>query len=167
MLCGKLNYKELEIYQLAHDFTLHIYAVCTLLPAHELNNLTSQLRRAATCLPLNIAEGSGSASYRALFNYLIFCYRSCLETEAALRLCKDLGYISAEQHQVTHAKMDLFIRKLYRYMQYVETKTDRRGQGPFYGQGRQGITADMARRECAGTEAGTNTVQELRSSYGP
>ncbi len=45
-----------------------------------------------------------------------------METEAALVLAKDLGYISQEQHEKHNEKLDLFIRKLYKYMQYLESK---------------------------------------------
>lgn len=117
-----VDYKKLEVYQLAHDFVLSTYELVKFFPAFEANNLTSQLRRAATCLPLNIAEGSGARSYKIFLNYLIFCYRSCLETEAALILAKDLKYITQEQHDLHHDKLDKFIRKLYRYMQWLEGK---------------------------------------------
>jgi len=117
-----IDYKKLDIYYLAHDFVLSIYELVKLFPNYEDNNLISQLRRAATCLPLNIAEGSGARSNKIFLNYLIFCYRSCLECEAALKLAKDLNYVSVEQHKIYHERLDLFIRKLYRYMQYLESK---------------------------------------------
>ena len=117
-----INYRNLDIYHLAHDFVILTYKLVRFFPAFEENNLTSQLRRAATCLPLNIAEGSGARSNKIFLNYCIFCYRSCLETEAALALALDLKYITKEQHESHHEKLDLFIRKLYRYMQYLEGK---------------------------------------------
>ncbi len=120
------NYKKLEIYHLAHKFLLDIYQLCKAFPQSEDANLTSQLRRAATCLPLNIAEGSGARSNKIFLNYLIFCYRSCLETEACLAIAMDLNYITLEQHNQYHEKLDKFIRKLYRYMQYLEGKIGNR-----------------------------------------
>ncbi|HLC32741.1 MAG TPA: four helix bundle protein [Candidatus Nanoarchaeia archaeon] len=115
-----INYPNLEIYHLAHQFVLETYKLVQLFPSFEDNNLTSQLRRAATCLPLNIAEGSGARSNKIFLNYCIFCYRSCLETQAALALARDLNYITKEQHDSHAAKLDTFIRKLYKYMQYLE-----------------------------------------------
>jgi four helix bundle protein len=117
-----VNYKKLEIYGVAHDFVLSTYELVKSFPAYEDNNLTSQLRRAATCLPLNIAEGSGARSYKIFLNYLIFCYRSCLECEAALLLAKDLRYVSIEQHDSHHEKLDKFIRMLYGYMKWLESR---------------------------------------------
>ena len=149
MLCGKINYKSLEIYTLAHEFVLHVYKICSSFPVEESNNLTSQLRRAATCLPLNIAEGSGAGSFRIFLNYLIFCYRSCLETEAALKLCRDLGYITEVQHKDIFEKVDMFIRKLYKYMQYLEEKAGNRkwDRSAYYRQQREEVAANVQQRE--------------------
>lgn len=96
-MISKRNFRKLELYNLAHQLVLDTYALVKDFPENENNNLTSQFRRAATCLPLNIAEGSGAGSDRIYLNYLVFCYRSCLETEACLRLAVDLKYISKER----------------------------------------------------------------------
>jgi len=121
-----IDYRSLEIYHAAHQFVLDTYALVKSFPQHEDNNITSQLRRAATCLPLNIAEGSGARSNKIFLNYLIFCYRSCLETQAALNLARDLKYVTDEQHAIHYQKLDSFIRRLYRYMQYLEGKIGNR-----------------------------------------
>jgi len=121
-----VNYRNLEIYKLAHQFVLDTYVLLENFPEFEGNNLASQLRRAATCLPLNIAEGSGAKSNKIFLNYLIFCYRSCLETEAALKLAFDLKYINKRIYEAHFEKLDHFIRKLYRFMQYLESQTGTR-----------------------------------------
>lgn len=126
MLAGKINYKKLEIYELSHQFVLHIYKICSSFPVYESNNITSQLRRASTCLPLNISEGSGAGSFKVFLNYLTFCYRSSLEVESILRLCRDLNYVNEVSHKETIELLDKFIRKLYRYMQYLEEKIGER-----------------------------------------
>lgn len=120
------NFRELEIYHLAHKFVLDIYELAKDFPKSEDNNLTSQLVRAATCLPLNIAEGSGANSNKVFLNFLVFCYRSSLEVEACLRLGKDLGYINNNKFDIYFEKLDKFVRKLYRYMQYLDEITGNR-----------------------------------------
>ena len=89
-------------------------------------NLVSQLRRAATSIPLNVAEGSGCISFRSFLNFVCFAYRSALEIDAALKLCKDLGYIDDKQHDAVHDKFDGLVRQLYGYMKYLERKADER-----------------------------------------
>jgi four helix bundle protein len=144
-----IDYKKLDIYHLAHEFVLSTYELVKRFPQFEDNNLTSQLRRAATCLPLNIAEGAGARSNKIFLNYLIFCYRSCLETEAALQLAKDLKYINEEEYTLHHAKLDLFIRKLYRYMQYLESKIGNRKEDKtmWYRHEKWKMAQDMEKRE--------------------
>lgn len=142
------NFRDLEIYTLAHQLVLDIYDLVKGFPKSEDNNLTSQLRRAATCLPLNIAEGSGANSDKIFLNFLIFCYRSCLECEACLRLSKDLGYIDEQKFGVYFEKLDRFIRKLYKFMQFLEDNTGnrKRDRSNFYRQNKHYVDAAMKQR---------------------
>ncbi len=126
MLCGKLNHNKLEIYELAHQFVLQTYDVCASFPQDESNNITSQIKRAAVSLPLNIAEATGCMSFRSCLNFLTFSYRSCMELQAALRLCNDLKYLAPEQYQKICEQLDKLIRKLYKYMAYISAQADKR-----------------------------------------
>lgn len=56
------DHRQLDIWQRAMDYAVRIYEFSTHLPADERYNLVSQLRRAATSVPLNIAEGCGCAT---------------------------------------------------------------------------------------------------------
>lgn len=144
-----VNYKKLELYWLAHEFVISTYDIINNFPKYEDDNLSSQLRRAATCLPLNIAEGSGSRSYKIFLNYLIFCYRSCLECEAALALSRDLNHISKEQHNIHHEKLERFIRTLYGYMKWIESKIGERKEdkGMWYRHEQWKMKQDVKKRE--------------------
>ncbi len=51
------DYKELKVWQKAHNLTLKIYKATEIFPKSELFNLVSQLRRAGSSIPCNIAEG--------------------------------------------------------------------------------------------------------------
>jgi four helix bundle protein len=129
MLCGKLDHHKLEIYEIAHQFVLHVYKnVCASFPNDEANNLTSQIKRAAVSLPLNIAEATGCMSFRACLNFLSFSFRSCKELEAALRLCRDLGYVNDSQYLDldTCERLDRLVRKLFKYMEYISAQADKR-----------------------------------------
>ena len=85
-----VEFKNLEVWRLAYNFTLKIYKVVEPFPAYEDGNIKSQLRRAATSLPLNISEGSGANSAKMFMTYLIFAYRSTKELETLLLLSKNL-----------------------------------------------------------------------------
>jgi four helix bundle protein len=146
------NFKDLEIYHLAHQFVIDTYDLIKDFPEFEANNLASQFRRAATCLPLNIAEGSGANSNKIFLNFLVFCYRSCLETEACLRLAHDLKYISKKEFEEHFEKLDKFIRKLYKYMQYLEKQCGdrKRDKSYFYRQNKYYLNNRMEKREDIG-----------------
>ena len=56
------NYKDLKVWEKAHSFTLQVYEVTKAFPNYELYSLTNQLRRSASSIPANIAEGCGKNS---------------------------------------------------------------------------------------------------------
>jgi len=84
------DYHQLEIWNRAMDYAVAMYEFVATLPAEEKYNLASQLRRAATSAPLNIAEGCGSATNTEFGRFLGFAYRSLKEVVTALELCQRL-----------------------------------------------------------------------------
>jgi len=72
------------------DYTVSIYRLSTHLPLDERFNLTSQLRRAATSVPLNIAEGAGCLTDADFARFLSYAYRSLKEVTTCLELCERL-----------------------------------------------------------------------------
>lgn len=64
------NYKELKVWERAHQFTLMIYDVSKQFSKDEVYGLTSQIRRAASSIPANIAEGCGKNTSIAFAKYL-------------------------------------------------------------------------------------------------
>ena len=51
------TFRDLIVWQKAHQFVLAIYKYTALFPKEEKYGLTSQFRRAAISIPANIAEG--------------------------------------------------------------------------------------------------------------
>ena len=84
------DYHQLDIWKRAMDCAVRVYEFAASLPAEEKYNLASQLRRAATSVPLNIAEGCGSASNTEFGRFLSYAYRSLKEVVTALELCQRL-----------------------------------------------------------------------------
>jgi four helix bundle protein len=64
------NYKGLKVWEKAHQFTLAVYEVSKNFPKEELYGITNQLRRAASSIPSNIAEGCGKNTNADLANFL-------------------------------------------------------------------------------------------------
>ena len=89
----KFNFENLRVYQDALDFSKQVYKVCRRFPKDELFGLTSQLRRAASSIPLNIAEGSGLTKTE-FKNFLRRARGSVCECVTILHLALDNCYIT-------------------------------------------------------------------------
>lgn len=90
------NYKELKVWEKAHAFTLSVYGLTKKFPKEEMYGLTNQLRRAASSIPANIAEGCGRKTSADFAHFLNIALGSANEAEYFLILSKDLSYLSTE-----------------------------------------------------------------------
>lgn len=113
------NFRQLTVWQKAHQFTLAAYQASTCFPKEEIYGLTSQLRRAAISIPANIAEGYGRGGDGELGHFLRIASGSANEVEYHLLLAHDLGYLEEDlyqqlEHDVIELKRMLvgFINKL-------------------------------------------------------
>ena len=52
------DFKDLQVWQKAHELTLAVYHVSRRFPKEELYGLTAQMRRAAASMGANVAEGA-------------------------------------------------------------------------------------------------------------
>jgi four helix bundle protein len=87
------KFERLEVWQLALDYTDLAYEIAERLPRAEEYNLKSQIRRAATSVALNIAEGSTGQSDAEQARFLGLAVRSLVETVACLHLIKRRRYL--------------------------------------------------------------------------
>jgi len=87
------NYRQLKVWQRSLAFTLRIYReTAEHFPVDERFGLISQIRRAASSIPMNIAEGSGNSSNREFCRYLEMARRSGYEVMTAIDIARGLGY---------------------------------------------------------------------------
>lgn len=86
------NFERLEVWNLALAYTDVTYDIVSQLPGEERYNLASQLRRAATGVALNIAEGSTSQSRKEHSRFLGMAIRSLVETVACQHLIRRRKY---------------------------------------------------------------------------
>jgi len=93
------NYKDLKVWEKAHLFTLNVYEETKTFPKEEMYSLTNQLRRAASSVPANIAEGCGKNGNIGLAHFLNIALGSSNEAEYFLILSKDLNYLKEEKFQ--------------------------------------------------------------------
>lgn len=89
-------YKDLIAWQKAYKFTLNIYKITKNFPKEELFGITSQMRRAVSSIPANIAEGSMRQSSKEFQQFIRIARGSMAEMEVWMKLSHDLKYISAD-----------------------------------------------------------------------
>jgi four helix bundle protein len=93
------DYHQLEIWQRSMAYAVEIYRFSGQFPDTERYNLTAQLRKAATSVPLNIAEGSGCPTNGEFARFVSYAYRSLKEVITCLELSQQL-YPSLPMHNL-------------------------------------------------------------------
>ena len=89
------DYRALQVWQRSHKLTLTVYALTKRFPKEELFGLVSQLRRACSSIPANLAEGCGRDGDAELKRFLNIALGSACELDYFVLLATDLGYIAA------------------------------------------------------------------------
>ncbi len=94
----KINsFQDLNIWQEGHNLALEIYKLTENFPKKEEYGLVSQIRRAASSVPANIAEGMGRKTTKELLTFTYNARGSLSEVINHLILSKDLGYIDDKE----------------------------------------------------------------------
>jgi four helix bundle protein len=87
------DFRALQVWQKAHQLTLSVYKATSEFPGDERFGLTSQIRRAASSIPSNIAEGCGRGSESELSHFMQIAMGSSSELEYQILLAKDLEFV--------------------------------------------------------------------------
>ncbi|MFT5633494.1 MAG: four helix bundle protein [Rubritalea sp.] len=90
------TYKELKVWQNAHELVMHVYELTKQFPKDELFGLTSQLTRAAVSIPSNIAEGFGRWGSNDKARFYNYAEGSLNEIDYQLFLAQELGYAKTD-----------------------------------------------------------------------
>jgi four helix bundle protein len=101
-----VTYMDLDVWNLAHEFVLEIYKITRNYPDVEKFGLTNQLRRAASSIPANIAEGNGKQTTRLYVQSLYISKGELNEARYFLLLSKDLNYLMKEKYIELKMKLD-------------------------------------------------------------
>jgi four helix bundle protein len=86
------------------DFVIDVYAATRTLPTDERYGLSAQLKRAASSIPSNIAEGAGRETRRERRRFLLNARGSLCEVATQVEICKRLGYLAGPELQHLEAK---------------------------------------------------------------
>jgi four helix bundle protein len=93
------NPKNLSFWPEVTQFIVRIYRLAGTLPRQELYNLTSQIKRAAVSIRLNIVEGAACDCPAEFARYLEIAYRSLREVLTCVELAAELQFVKADAIQ--------------------------------------------------------------------
>jgi four helix bundle protein len=87
------DFRNLEVWKKAHQLTLEAYRITENFPRAETFALSSQIRRAASSIPTNLAEGCGRTQGE-FARFVQIALGSACELEYQLMLVRDLHLIT-------------------------------------------------------------------------
>ena len=90
------HFTHLNAWKKNHHLVLKVYQITKKFPKEELFGSTSQIRRAASSITANIAEGYGRYHYNDKIRFYTIARGSSAEVQNYLIIAKDLEYISIE-----------------------------------------------------------------------
>jgi len=93
------TFKNIKVWQKAHELVLEVYKVTKTLPSSEKYGLTAQLRRAAASVATNIVEGYKRRSDKDFAHFLNMADSSLEETKYHLLLAFDLKYMDKNDYE--------------------------------------------------------------------
>jgi len=92
-----------------------------LFPKDELFGLTSQIRRAVSSIPTNIAEGCGRETNKDFAHFLQIAIGSAMETEYQLLLAHDLEYINKEEYECLSNETVIVRKMIVKYQSELKS----------------------------------------------
>jgi four helix bundle protein len=86
-------HRRLDAWNSSVDLVMAIYQITERFPQEERFALISQLRRAATSVPSNIAEGAARQTKKEFANYIHIAQGSHSELDTHLEIARRLNYV--------------------------------------------------------------------------
>ena len=118
------DYRELKVYEKSYEAAKMVYIISKGMPQSEQFGLTSQIRRASTSVPLNIAEGYGKqAGDKEVLRFLQMARGSSVEMQVLVNMLKDFGYISDEVYKETINQYEEIGKMISGLMKSIKLKT--------------------------------------------
>ena len=90
------SHKNLKVWQYAIDIAVEIQEITRAYPREETFGMVSQMRRAATSISMNIAEGYARGTDKEVLHFLYIASGSASELDTQLILSHRFGYIGEE-----------------------------------------------------------------------
>lgn len=96
-MSGKIeSFTDLIAWKKAHALAVTIYKITETFPQKETYSLTDQMRRSATSISSNIAEGFSRQSKKEKLQFYYTAKGSLTELQNQLLIARDVGYLAKE-----------------------------------------------------------------------
>ncbi|OGE31388.1 hypothetical protein A3C59_02980 [Candidatus Daviesbacteria bacterium RIFCSPHIGHO2_02_FULL_36_13] len=112
------SFTDLNVWKEGHKLVLMVYKVTASFPQKETYSIVDQMRRAASSVTANIAEGFGRQTYKEKLQFYYVSQGSLTELKNFLLIAKDVQYLTkdmfdnlAEQSNLTHQLLQGFLQK--------------------------------------------------------
>lgn len=106
------NFYDLKVWKDAHELALKVYKFTKEFPREEQFGLVSQMRRAASSVTANLAEGFGRFHYNDKAKFYQQARASAVELQDHIFLSQDLGYLNKENARAVFADTALVIKEI-------------------------------------------------------
>lgn len=105
------DFRQLNVWQKAHELALLIYRQTSHFPAQERIGLGTNIRRAAVSMPMNIAQASGQTDRTEFANRMRTAIGISSELEYLLLLARDLDLVDSSFYDAARGSV-VEIRKM-------------------------------------------------------
>jgi four helix bundle protein len=122
------SYRELRVWQVGMDLAVACYRLTAAFPPSELYGLTSQIRRAASAIPANIAEGYGRRGRGDYLRFIGIAQGSLAELEIHLLLAQHLELGAETEIQSALVQADQIGRMLSGLHRSLESRSASEGR---------------------------------------
>jgi len=117
------DFRQLNVWQRAHQVALGIYKLTRDFPKGELYGLTSQMRRSSVSIAANIAEGCAQKTDASFCRYLVIALGSGAELDYYLLLSRDLGLVSETNYESLQSDLTVVKKMLNSLIQKLSAKS--------------------------------------------
>ncbi|HMK77192.1 MAG TPA: four helix bundle protein [Thermodesulfobacteriota bacterium] len=104
--------QDMDVFKLSHSLTIDIYKLTEKFPSEEKFGLSTQMRRSAYSIPVDIVEGASRLGTKEYRQFVGIARGSSAEISYQLLLSKDLGYLSEEDYASFKERYDRVARML-------------------------------------------------------
>ena len=113
-------HKKLNAWIKSFEMVKMLYDVTITFPADERFGLTSQIRRAAVSVPVNIAEGAARKGKKEFIHFLHISLGSLTELDTLILLSADLKFMPEEKAVLVINELDIIGKLIFGLIKKLE-----------------------------------------------